>query len=85
MEHVEVRVDLVYFRRGVITVHVTSPQGTTSQMLYPRLFDSLVGEQNYTNIAITSVSFWGERAKGQWTISFMDGITNFGTGNGKIC
>ena len=47
---------------------LTSPQGTTSQLLYKRLFDALSSEQRYNGLVITSLHFWGENPTGQWTI-----------------
>ena len=76
--------DLEYFKRGVIGAYITSPGGTESQVLLPRQLDALAGYTPYKNVTTVSVHFWGEQAKGTWTISIKNDLTSQGTGRGKM-
>lgn len=57
-------------RRGDMVIELTSPQGTTSQLLAKRpLDDSTRGLDKWP---FTSVEFWGENPQGDWTVKIRD-------------
>ena len=57
-------------RRGDMVIELTSPQGTTSQLLAKRpLDDSTRGLDKWP---FTSVEFWGENPQGNWTVKIRD-------------
>ena len=55
-------------KRGDISVNLTSPMGTTSTLLFPRLID-IVTLEGYDNWPFMSVLHWGENPRGDWTVS----------------
>ena len=81
LEHVQLRLDLEYENRAVITVDVTSPSRTTSRFLYARSYDALTSETTYSDLVVTSVHFWGESLLGKWKIDIKED-TSFVTLNG---
>ena len=54
-------------KRGDINVTLTSPQGSTSTLLFNRPYD-IVTTEGYLNWPFLSVLHWGESPNGQWTI-----------------
>ena len=54
-------------KRGDISVTLTSPQGSTSTLLFNRPYD-IVTTEGYLNWPFLSVLHWGENPNGQWTI-----------------
>ena len=54
-------------KRGDISVTLTSPQGSTSTLLFNRPYD-IVTKEGYLNWPFLSVLHWGENPNGQWTI-----------------
>ena len=54
-------------KRGDISVTLTSPQGSTSTLLFNRPYD-IVTIEGYFNWPFLSVLHWGENPNGQWTI-----------------
>ena len=61
--------DYIYrVKRGDISVTLTSPMGTTSTLLFPRLAD-IVTLDGYDNWPFMSVLQWGENPRGNWTVS----------------
>ena len=52
--------------RGDINATLTSPQGSTSTILFNRLPD--VVTEGYDNWPLLSVLHWGENPEGQWTL-----------------
>ena len=68
LEHVQVEVNLQFTRRGYLEMFSTSPEGTSSKLLYSRWMDSLTGFKNFTNWPVTSLHYWGENPAGDWKI-----------------
>ncbi|XP_014280193.1 neuroendocrine convertase 1 [Halyomorpha halys] len=67
LEHVELRLSLDYFRRGSLSIHLTSPSGFRSTLLEERFWDEArIGLNSWT---MSSVHFWGERPAGFWTFT----------------
>ena len=54
-------------KRGDISVTLTSPQGSTSTLLFNRPYD-IVTIEGYLNWPFLSVLHWGENPNGEWTI-----------------
>ncbi|XP_030764512.1 neuroendocrine convertase 1-like [Sitophilus oryzae] len=70
LEHVEVRTTINYTVRGALEIQLTSPAGTTVQLLAPRKFD--VSSKGFINWTFMSVMTWGELATGTWTLVVSD-------------
>ncbi|XP_062274784.1 proprotein convertase subtilisin/kexin type 6 [Scomber scombrus] len=70
LEHVVVKVLIVHPRRGDLEINLISPSGTKSKLLAKRLFDSSNG--GFRNWEFMTVHFWGEKAKGTWTLEIID-------------
>ncbi|XP_062910094.1 PC3-like endoprotease variant B isoform X2 [Mobula hypostoma] len=70
LEHVEVTVTISSICRGDLSIHLTSPNGTKSELLGVRIFDnSKMGIKNWTFMTIHS---WGENPKGEWKLTITD-------------
>lgn len=69
LEHVQVKMDLIFPGRGHLEMTSKSPSGTNSQLLYSRLFDTFSNENNLTNWNVTSLHYWGENPAGDWNIT----------------
>lgn len=70
LEHVQLIVSLKHRRRGDLSIELTSPYGTKSQLLSTRRYDdSSSGLEEWT---FMSVHFWGENPLGKWQITFKD-------------
>ncbi|PFX28201.1 Proprotein convertase subtilisin/kexin type 6 [Stylophora pistillata] len=73
LEHVQVKMNLVFPGRGRLKMTAESPSGTQSQLLYPRTYDSFISRRNFTNWNVTSLHYWGENPAGDWHIfQFME-------------
>lgn len=72
LEHVQLKLNLEYPRRGVIAIDVTSPSNTKSRFVYSRYFDAATGRTNYTDLVTTSVHFWGEPSQGMWNVKVIN-------------
>ncbi|XP_060527002.1 neuroendocrine convertase 1-like [Cylas formicarius] len=72
LEHVELRTTISYSIRGALQVALTSPAGTTVELLTPRQYD--ISTRGFTNWTFMSVMTWGELAAGLWTLLVTDSI-----------
>ncbi|KPI97092.1 Neuroendocrine convertase 1 [Papilio xuthus] len=79
IEHVELVVNAEHKRRGALEIYLTSPQGTTVQLLSARPRDTSTA--GFVNWPLTSVATWGERADGVWCATFEDTTNEQNTGN----
>lgn len=71
LEHVQATITLKFHPRGNLKITLTSPSGTSSNLLLPRLRD---GEDDVIqNWPFLSVHFWGESAEGNWKLSIQNG------------
>ena len=73
LEHVEVRLDMRYTRRGHVRMSLTSANGTNSVMLPSRPHDIYSDEIIHN---VTTVHFWGEDPSGEWRIDLEDRTTD---------
>jgi len=68
IEHVQAFISIQSTRRGDITINMTSPIDTESQLLQrrPRDDDKQTGLRDWPFV---SVQYWGENPKGKWKLS----------------
>ena len=69
LEHVQVQMNLTFPRRGYLEMWSVSPSKTKSELLYPRVIDSITGYKNLSNWTVTSLHYWGENPVGNWYIT----------------
>ena len=69
LEHVELHVNMSHPYRGDITIRLTSPHGTMSQILKPRKKDASEDGLDFT---FMTVHKWGEDPRGSWTLNVTD-------------
>uniref|UniRef100_A0AAX7TAM9 P/Homo B domain-containing protein n=1 Tax=Astatotilapia calliptera TaxID=8154 RepID=A0AAX7TAM9_ASTCA len=70
VEHVVVRVNISHGRRGDLSITLTSPSGTTSQLLANRPLDN--STEGFQNWEFMTAHCWGEQAAGEWTLKIQD-------------
>ena len=78
LEHVQAQISLEYSRRGDLTIYLTSPSGTRSQLIPRRSHDRSRG--SYKEWPFMSVHFWGEDPVGTWKLEIMNSGERQGTG-----
>lgn len=66
LEHVQVVLSVIHRRRGDITVDITSPQGTESQLMSRRSQDD--STRGLRNWPFMTMHLWGENPAGEWTV-----------------
>jgi subtilisin-like proprotein convertase family protein len=83
VERVDVTVDITHPVIGDLEIVLTSPEGTTSYLMYRPAQGALsaVGStQHDVHFTFDTVLDWGESARGRWTLSVLDRATgNVGT------
>uniref|UniRef100_A0A3P9N2S0 Proprotein convertase subtilisin/kexin type 6-like n=1 Tax=Poecilia reticulata TaxID=8081 RepID=A0A3P9N2S0_POERE len=70
VEHVVIRVTITHSRRGDLSITLTSPAGTVSQLLAHRPLDN--STEGFQNWEFMTVHSWGEQAAGEWTLKITD-------------
>ncbi|XP_076845202.1 proprotein convertase subtilisin/kexin type 5b isoform X2 [Brachyhypopomus gauderio] len=70
LEHVVVRITITHPRRGDLSINLTSPSGTKSQILANRLFDHSM--EGFKNWEFMTTHCWGEKAAGDWILEIYD-------------
>uniref|UniRef100_A0A8C6Q512 Proprotein convertase subtilisin/kexin type 5b n=1 Tax=Nothobranchius furzeri TaxID=105023 RepID=A0A8C6Q512_NOTFU len=70
LEHVVVRITIAHSRRGDLSINLTSPSGTKSQLLANRLFDHSM--EGFKNWEFMTTHCWGEKASGDWVLEIYD-------------
>lgn len=75
LEHVEVKVNLNYSRRGDLEMKVSSPMGTVSNLTHFRYADSRFKNKVLKNWVVMTLHLWGETAKGKWTLTLKNSQT----------
>nr|XP_019937280.1 PREDICTED: proprotein convertase subtilisin/kexin type 5-like [Paralichthys olivaceus] len=70
VEHVVVRVTITHGRRGDLSIKLTSPSGTVSQLLANRPLDD--STEGFHNWELMTTHCWGEQAAGEWTLKIKD-------------
>ncbi|XP_074605697.1 proprotein convertase subtilisin/kexin type 4-like [Brevipalpus obovatus] len=66
VEHVQTRIYLQYNPLGALKITLTSPSGTVSELLKPRIKDATDG--SFNQWPFLSVHFWGENPQGIWKL-----------------
>ncbi len=69
-EQVQVRLSVDHTRASDLGVELTSPTGTKSQLM---LINSNIVDKKLNDVIFLSNAFYGENAKGQWTLKVLDG------------
>ena len=69
LEHVQVRVNLNYTRRGDLEMNLTSPWGTTSRLIQYRPKDNNPKNTSLSNWTILTLHHWGENPSGVWKLT----------------
>ncbi|XP_032873456.1 proprotein convertase subtilisin/kexin type 5 isoform X1 [Amblyraja radiata] len=80
LEHIIVRVTIAHPRRGDLSIYLTSPSGTKSQLLSNRLFDHSM--EGFKSWEFMTTHCWGEKAAGDWLLEIHDNpsqLRNFKT------
>ena len=89
IENVKVKLSLTFLPRAFMLMYLTSPSGTISQLLYPRVFDAITRRNKYKNLVVSSLHYWGEDPNGNWTVSFKNSRPSFGHSGkkreGNVC
>uniref|UniRef100_A0A8C6KVW4 Proprotein convertase subtilisin/kexin type 5a n=1 Tax=Nothobranchius furzeri TaxID=105023 RepID=A0A8C6KVW4_NOTFU len=70
VEHVVIRVTIAHGRRGDLSITLTSPSGTVSQLLLNRPLDN--STEGFQNWDFMTAHCWGEQAVGEWTLKIKD-------------
>uniref|UniRef100_A0AAQ4PS34 Furin (paired basic amino acid cleaving enzyme) b n=1 Tax=Gasterosteus aculeatus aculeatus TaxID=481459 RepID=A0AAQ4PS34_GASAC len=71
LEHVQARITLSHNQRGKLAIHLISPLGTCSTLLFPRPND--FSSEGFNDWAFMTTHSWGEDPQGEWTLE----IENF--------
>ena len=72
LEHVQIKVDLDFSRRGDLSLQLKAPSGTTSPLTRKRSIDNLTRYRNLTDWVITTLFHWGEDPTGKWELIIED-------------
>ncbi|CAH3150856.1 unnamed protein product [Pocillopora meandrina] len=72
LEHVQIRVDLNFSRRGDLLLHLKSPSNTTCPLTRDRFADNFQKFTNLTDWFITTLFHWGENPTGKWELKISD-------------
>lgn len=75
LEHVVVILQASFARRGYLEGFVTSPSGTTSQILPYRVNDVIA--RDFNDWPILSLHFWGEDPRGTWRLRLQSRYPNY--------
>ncbi|XP_038058391.1 proprotein convertase subtilisin/kexin type 5-like isoform X2 [Patiria miniata] len=78
LEHVQSTVDVTFGSRGALVLTLVSPSGTHSKLLGIRPKDRRKG--SFSSWPFMSTHFWGERAKGVWTLQVENGLPKSNSG-----
>lgn len=70
LEHVQVVASVRYSRRGALNIALTSPMGTPTTLLSPRVADR--STEGFQDWAFMSVHTWGEDPQGVWRLNISD-------------
>uniref|UniRef100_A0A8C6MH77 Furin (paired basic amino acid cleaving enzyme) b n=1 Tax=Nothobranchius furzeri TaxID=105023 RepID=A0A8C6MH77_NOTFU len=66
LEHVQARLTLSHNQRGKLAIHLISPLGTRSTLLFPRPND--YSSEGFNDWAFMSTHSWDEDPQGEWTL-----------------
>ncbi|XP_061825942.1 furin (paired basic amino acid cleaving enzyme) b isoform X1 [Nerophis lumbriciformis] len=66
LEHVQARLTLLHNQRGKLAIHLVSPLGTRSTLLFPRPND--FSTEGFNDWAFMTTHSWDEDPQGEWTL-----------------
>ncbi|XP_051916018.1 furin (paired basic amino acid cleaving enzyme) b [Hippocampus zosterae] len=66
LEHVQARLTLLHNQRGKLAIHLISPLGTRSTLLFPRPND--FSTEGFNDWAFMTTHSWDEDPQGEWTL-----------------
>uniref|UniRef100_A0A3B4YYH8 Furin (paired basic amino acid cleaving enzyme) b n=1 Tax=Seriola lalandi dorsalis TaxID=1841481 RepID=A0A3B4YYH8_SERLL len=66
LEHVQARLTLTHNQRGKLAIHLISPLGTRSTLLFPRPND--FSSEGFNDWAFMTTHSWDEDPQGEWTL-----------------
>ncbi|KAK1887638.1 Furin-1 [Dissostichus eleginoides] len=74
VEHVQARLTLSHNQRGKLAIHLISPLGTRSTLLFPRPND--FSSEGFNDWAFMTTHSWGEDPQGEWTLEIENVAAN---------
>ncbi|XP_057691909.1 furin (paired basic amino acid cleaving enzyme) b isoform X2 [Corythoichthys intestinalis] len=74
LEHVQARLTLLHNQRGKLAIHLVSPLGTRSTLLFPRPND--FSTAGFNDWAFMSIHSWDEDPQGEWTLEIENVAAN---------
>uniref|UniRef100_A0AAQ4PQG8 P/Homo B domain-containing protein n=1 Tax=Gasterosteus aculeatus aculeatus TaxID=481459 RepID=A0AAQ4PQG8_GASAC len=74
LEHVQARITLSHNQRGKLAIHLISPLGTCSTLLFPRPND--FSFEGFNDWAFMTTHPWGEDPQGEWTLEIENVAAN---------
>uniref|UniRef100_A0AAQ4Q3A2 Furin (paired basic amino acid cleaving enzyme) b n=1 Tax=Gasterosteus aculeatus aculeatus TaxID=481459 RepID=A0AAQ4Q3A2_GASAC len=74
LEHVQARITLSHNQRGKLAIHLISPLGTCSTLLFPRPND--FSSEGFNDWAFMTTHSWGEDPQGEWTLEIENVAAN---------
>ncbi|KAM8892325.1 furin (paired basic amino acid cleaving enzyme) b isoform 2-T4 [Spinachia spinachia] len=74
LEHVQARITLSHNQRGKLAIHLISPLGTCSTLLFPRPND--FSSEGFIDWAFMTTHSWGEDPQGEWTLEIENVAAN---------
>uniref|UniRef100_A0A673ZZV9 Proprotein convertase subtilisin/kexin type 5-like n=1 Tax=Salmo trutta TaxID=8032 RepID=A0A673ZZV9_SALTR len=70
LEHVVIHVTITHSHRGDLSITLTSPTGTKSQLLANRPLDH--STEGFQSWEFMTTHCWGEKASGEWSLEVLD-------------
>uniref|UniRef100_A0A3Q1GFS0 Furin (paired basic amino acid cleaving enzyme) b n=1 Tax=Acanthochromis polyacanthus TaxID=80966 RepID=A0A3Q1GFS0_9TELE len=74
LEHVQARLTLSHNQRGKLAIHLISPLGTRSTLLFPRPND--FSSEGFNDWAFMTTHSWDEDPQGEWTLEIENVAAN---------
>uniref|UniRef100_A0A4W6EFU2 Furin (paired basic amino acid cleaving enzyme) b n=1 Tax=Lates calcarifer TaxID=8187 RepID=A0A4W6EFU2_LATCA len=74
VEHVQARLTLSHNQRGKLAIHLISPLGTRSTLLFPRPND--FSSEGFNDWAFMTTHSWDEDPQGEWTLEIENVAAN---------
>uniref|UniRef100_A0A672FUZ3 Furin (paired basic amino acid cleaving enzyme) b n=1 Tax=Salarias fasciatus TaxID=181472 RepID=A0A672FUZ3_SALFA len=74
LEHVQARLTLSHSQRGKLAIHLISPLGTRSTLLFPRPND--FSAEGFNDWAFMTTHSWDEDPQGEWTLEIENVAAN---------
>uniref|UniRef100_A0A3B3VKQ9 Furin (paired basic amino acid cleaving enzyme) b n=1 Tax=Poecilia latipinna TaxID=48699 RepID=A0A3B3VKQ9_9TELE len=74
LEHAQARLTLSHNQRGKLAIHLISPLGTRSTLLFPRPND--YSSEGFNDWAFMTTHSWDENPQGEWTLEIENVASN---------